>query len=58
MSFEKKVQESFKKAKDDAEGIKNEIAFLARRIAKIEESMIRKTVEENSKKRKAKKKKL
>lgn len=37
MGFEHKVKESFKRAKDDAEGIKNEVAFLVKRIAKIEE---------------------
>ena len=37
MGFEHKVKISFKKAKEDAEGIKNEVAFLVKRIARIEE---------------------
>jgi uncharacterized protein YwgA len=37
MGFKEKVQESFKKAKEDAEGIKNELAFMVKRVAKIEE---------------------
>lgn len=52
MSFEKKVQESFKNAKDDVEGLKNEVAFLVRRIAKIEEVLNKETIEKNSKKKK------
>jgi hypothetical protein len=37
MGFENNVKRSFRKAKEDAEGIKNELAFALRRIAKIEE---------------------
>jgi hypothetical protein len=37
MGFEDNVKESFRKAKEDAEGIKNELAFALKRIAKIEE---------------------
>jgi hypothetical protein len=39
MTFEKIVKTSFKKAKEDAEGIKNELAFALKRIAKIEEML-------------------
>ena len=45
MAFVHKVKESFKKAKEDAEGIKNEVAFLAKRIAKIEEVLNKMSVQ-------------
>lgn len=45
MAFHHIVKESFKKAKEDAEGIKNEVAFLTRRIAKIEEVLNKMSVE-------------
>jgi hypothetical protein len=45
MGFEEKVQESFKKAKEDAEGIKNELAFIVKRVAKIEEVLNKMAIE-------------
>ncbi len=45
MAFVHKVKESFKKAKEDTEGIKNEVAFLTKRIAKIEEVLNKMSVE-------------
>lgn len=45
MTFEHVVKESFKRAKEDAEGIKNEVAFLAKRIAKIEEMLNKMSIE-------------
>lgn len=45
MSFQKNVVTSFKKAKEDAEGIKNELAFALRRIAKIEELLNKQEIE-------------
>lgn len=60
MSFEKKVKISFKKAKDDVEGLKNELAFALKRIAHIEENLNRRAIEEISKRfeKSSKKKKL
>ncbi len=60
MSFEKKVKISFKKAKDDVEGLKNELAFALKRIAHIEENLNRRAIEEISKRfeNNSKKKKL
>ena len=60
MSFEKKVKMSFKKAKDDVEGLKNELAFALKRIAHIEENLNRRAIEEiaNRFEKNSKKKKL
>ncbi len=60
MIHEGKVKEGFKKAKEDMEGVKNELAFALRRIAKIEEAINRQMIQEISKsfKRKMSKKKL
>ena len=46
MNFEEKVAESFKKAREDAEGIKNELAFALKRVAKIEEALTRQAIKE------------
>jgi hypothetical protein len=48
MGFEENIITSFKKAKEDAEGIKNELAFALRRIAKIEEVLNRQALEKIS----------
>ena len=45
MSLERKVKVSFQKAKDDVEGLKNELAFALRRIAKIEELLNKQAIE-------------
>jgi hypothetical protein len=45
MSFERKIRTSFKKAKDDVEGVKNELAFALKRIARIEELLNRQAIE-------------
>ncbi len=45
MSFHNKVKESFKRAKDDVEGVKNELAFTLKRIAKIEEVLTKMAIE-------------
>lgn len=45
MSFEAKVVESFKKAKEDAEGIKNELAFALKRIAHLEDILTKITIQ-------------
>ena len=42
------VRQSFKKAKDDVEGVKNELAFALKRIAKIEELLNRQAIEKLS----------
>lgn len=49
MGFEKAVVNSFKQAKDDVEGVKNELAFALRRIAKIEELLNRQAIENMTK---------
>jgi len=36
---EEKLKRAFGKVKEDMEGLKNEIAFLVKRIAKIEDTM-------------------
>jgi len=56
MGFEKKVIESFKKAKEDAEGIKNELAFALKRIARIEEILNKQAIEDLGLKENLKKK--
>jgi hypothetical protein len=55
MSFHHAVKSSFKKAKEDVEGVKNELAFALKRIAKIEELLNRQALEgltRNTKKKK------
>lgn len=49
MVNEEKVREGFRKAKEDVEGLKNEVAFALRRIAKIEEVLNKKALEKVSK---------
>jgi len=55
MSFQRNVVTSFKKAKEDAEGIKNELAFALRRIAKIEELLSKAAIEKMAKSSRKKK---
>jgi len=59
MVNESVLKASFQKAKDDVEGVKNELAFALRRIAKIEELLIKQTITQVSKeyKKSSKKKK-
>lgn len=56
MGFEGRVIESFKRAKEDAEGIKNELAFALKRIARIEEMLNRHALEALGKKETKRKK--
>jgi len=58
MLNERTIKRSFKKAKDDVEGVKNELAFALRRIAKIEEMLNKKAIEAVSTRATSKKKKL
>jgi len=44
MTFEDKIKHSFKKAREDAEGIKNELAFALKRIAKLEEILTKQAI--------------
>jgi hypothetical protein len=44
MSFEHKVVKSFKKVKEDTEGIKNELAFALKRIAKLEDLLTKQAI--------------
>ena len=63
MPSEERIREGFKKAKEDVEGVKNELAFALRRIAKIEEIMTKQAIsgismtEYNPTKKSSKKKK-
>jgi len=52
MVHEHKIKESFRRAKEDVEGVKDEVAFLVKRIAKIEELLNKRTIEEMRKKKK------
>ena len=54
MSIEHKIKSSFKKAKEDVEGVKNELAFALKRIAKIEEILNQHALSGISKKKKYK----
>lgn len=45
MGFEYKVKQSFRKAKEDVEGVKNELAFALKRIAKLEELLTKQAIE-------------
>ena len=56
MGFENHVKESFGRVKEDVEGVKNELAFALKRIAKIEELLNRQAIEQISKSRAKKKK--
>ena len=60
MVSEEKIRAGFKKAKEDVEGVKNELAFTLKRIAKIEEAMNKQMIQEiaRSFKKKNYKKKL
>lgn len=46
------IKVSFKKAKEDMEGVKNELAFALRRIAKIEELLNHQALQAMSSKKK------
>ncbi len=41
MGFEHKIAKSFKKVKEDMEGVKNELAFALKRIAKLENDLLK-----------------
>ncbi len=45
MSFEDKVKAGFGKAKEDVEGVKNELAFALKRIAKLEEVLTKMAIQ-------------
>ena len=49
---EETIKISFRKAREDMEGVKDELAFALRRIAKIEELLNRQALEDISGKRK------
>jgi hypothetical protein len=49
MVNEQKLKEAFGKAKEDVEGVKNELAFALKRIAKIEEILNKRVIEEIAK---------
>jgi len=58
MVNEKAVKEGFAKVKEDMEGIKNELAFSLRRIAKIEEVLTKMSIMGVARAKKSSKKKL
>ena len=45
MVNEARIKQAFGKVKEDTEGIKNELAFALKRIAKIEEILTKQAVE-------------
>lgn len=45
MSSEERIKEGFRKAKSDVEGVKNELAFALKRIAKLEEILTKRAIE-------------
>ena len=49
MANEERIKSAFAKVKEDTEGIKNELAFALRRIAKIEEVLNRQALQKISK---------
>lgn len=57
MINERALKHSFKRAKEDVEGVKNELAFALRRIAKIEELLTKQAIEAVSRPVKKSKKK-
>jgi len=58
MGIEQNLKESFKKVKEDIEGVKDELAFAMKRISHMETMLSRKAISEVSKsgKKKGKKK--
>ena len=58
MASEERIKEGFRKAKEDVEGVKNELAFTLKRIAKIEEVLTKMAIEKIARKypKKSKKK--
>jgi len=50
MLTEKNVVKSFRKVKEDVEGVKDEVAFVLKRIAKIEDEMNKKSLSELTRK--------
>jgi hypothetical protein len=48
MALVHRIKESFQRAKDDVEGVKNELAFALKRIARIEEMLNKQTIEKLS----------
>ena len=59
MADEERIKNAFAKVKEDTEGIKNELAFALKRIAKLEDIITKQAVESVYKipSRKSKKKK-
>ena len=52
MVNERKLKRSFLKVKDDMEGIKNELAFALKRIAKLEDMLTKQAIQGLSTKKK------
>lgn len=55
MGIEQNLKESFKKVKEDVEGVKDELAFAMKRISHMETMLSRKAIREVSKGRSRKK---
>ena len=63
MAHEERIKNAFAKVKEDTEGIKNELAFALKRIAKLEDALTKTAVESmydmtNAKSKKKSSKKL
>lgn len=54
---EERLKSAFGKVKEDMEGIKNELAFIVKRIAKIEDSLNKRALQEIKKEISKKKRK-
>jgi len=52
---EKEIKASFKRVKEDMEGLKNEVAFALKRIAQLENMLIKKSITAPARKGKRKK---
>lgn len=51
MGFHENIKHSFKKVKEDTEGIKNELAFALKRIARLEEILTKQAISNIGKKK-------
>jgi len=49
MGIEENLKESFKKVKEDVEGVKDELAFAMKRISHIETMLSKKAIDDISK---------
>lgn len=57
MANEERIKKAFARVKEDTEGIKNELAFALKRIAKLEDLITKNAVESIARKKSSRKKK-